>query len=99
MTDHPPLHPDRALNPGVPPHGMKPQETAGTHPPTVEKLLTYEQVAELLGVTPRTVFKLVAEGELRAARLGGSVRFDPADLRAYIDRCKTGAKGVDHDSR
>lgn len=65
-----------------------------TTPGIVEKLLTYEQAGELLGVTKRTVWTLVDDGELPAVRFGRSVRIDPADLRAYIDRCKTKATGT-----
>lgn len=61
--------------------------------PTVEKLLTYKQVGNLLGVTERTIFTLVADRKLPAVRFGRSVRIDPADLRAYIDRCKATARG------
>jgi len=60
-----------------------------TPAPMVEKLLTYKQAGELLGVTERTVWTLVADGELPAVRFGRSVRIDPADLRAYIDSRKT----------
>lgn len=63
--------------------------TTATPTPIVEKLLTYKQAGELLGVTERTVWTLVADGELQVVRFGRSVRIDPADLRAYIDRCKT----------
>lgn len=66
-----------------------PRNTATAPTPgMVEKLLTYKQAGELLGVTERTVWTLVADGELPAVRFGRSVRIDPADLRAYIDRCK-----------
>ena len=56
---------------------------------TTDRLMTYQQVADVLGVTRRTVWTLVANGDLPAVRFGRSVRVDPADLRAYIDRCKT----------
>lgn len=64
---------------------------ASTTPPPqiVEPLLSYRETGKLLGVTERTVFSLVAAGELPRVRFGRSVRIDPADLRAYIDRCKT----------
>lgn len=65
----------------------------------VERLLTYREAGKLLAVTERTVFTLVADGELPAVRFGRSVRIDPADLRAYIDRCKTTSRGADHDPR
>lgn len=73
--------------------------TDATTAPIVEKLLTYKQAGDLLGVTERTIWTLVDQGELPAVRFGRSVRIDPADLRTYIDRCKTTAKGVDHDPR
>ena len=53
-----------------------------------ESLLTYAQVGKVLGVTPRSVWTLVKNGELPAIRFGGSVRFDPADLRAFVKRSK-----------
>lgn len=58
--------------------------------PIVEKLLTYKQAGALLGVTERTVWTLVDDGELPAIRFGRSVRIDPADLRKFINRNKTG---------
>ncbi len=59
------------------------ERTAG-----IEGLLTYEQAGKLLGVTGRTVWTLVDRGDLMAVRFGHSVRIDPADLRAFIDRSK-----------
>lgn len=67
--------------------------------PTVERLLTYKQTGNLLGVTERTIWTLVDQGELPAVRFGRSVRIDPADLRAYIDRRKTTMKGGEYDPR
>ena len=58
--------------------------------PTVEGLLTYDHAGKLLGVTGRTVWTLVDRGDLPAVRFGHSVRIDPADLRAFIDRSKQG---------
>lgn len=59
----------------------------------VERLLTYKEAGEYLGVTDRTIFTLVAAGELPAVRFGRSVRIDPADLRRFIQR----GKAVRHD--
>ena len=56
----------------------------------VEGLLTYDQAGKLLGVTGRTVWTLVHRGDLPAVRFGHSVRIDPADLRAFIERSKQG---------
>jgi excisionase family DNA binding protein len=51
-----------------------------------EDLLTYEQVARVLQVTPRTVWTHVKEGRLRSIKFGRSVRVAPADLAAFIER-------------
>ena len=55
----------------------------------VKPLLTYREVAEVLGVTDRTVWELVRKGELRNVRVGRSVRVDPADLRKFIEDSKS----------
>jgi excisionase family DNA binding protein len=52
----------------------------------VSRLLLIDQVAEGLGVSTRTVRRLIAKGELVACRLGRLVRVHPDDLAAYIDR-------------
>ena len=57
---------------------------------SIERLLTYEQAGKVLGVTGRTVWTLVHRGNLPAVRFGRSVRIDPADMRAFIDRAKLG---------
>jgi excisionase family DNA binding protein len=60
------------------------------HAQTVEALLTYRQAAKVLGVTERTIWTLVDRGALPVVRFGRSVRIDPADLRAFIERAKHG---------
>lgn len=94
MTDRPNRHGFCAHDARTSGMGMKQHESIGTKPPIVEKLLTYKQAGELLGVTERTVWTLVADGALQAVRFGRSVRIDPADLRGYIDRCKSAAPGA-----
>lgn len=60
----------------------------GTSVPIIERLLSYREAGELLGVTERTVWTLVDQGHLPNVRFGRSVRIAPADLRAFIDRSK-----------
>ena len=60
---------------------------ASTHP-VVKPLLTYREAGELLGVTARTIFKLVRDGEIPNVKFGGSVRIDPDDLRVFIKKKK-----------
>jgi len=56
-----------------------------------EPLLVNErEAAQLLGVSPRTVWSLNASGELRSVRIGRCKRYDLADLLAYIARKKEG---------
>ncbi len=59
-----------------------------------ERLLTYGEAAEVLGVTDRTVRSLVKTGALPAVRFGGSVRIDPRDLRKFIENAKGERKGA-----
>lgn len=56
--------------------------------PIMEHLLKYREVAKLLGVTERTVSTLVKRDGLPAIHMGGSVRFDPTDVRVWLDRSK-----------
>lgn len=58
----------------------------------VRNLETADEVGARLGRHPKTVLKLAREGELRAIKLGRrTIRFDPADVQAYLDRHRTGA--------
>ena len=77
---------ERAQYPPDPPA----ESSSDSAVPSIERLLSYEQAAKLLSVTGRTVWTLVDRGDLPAVRFGHSVRVDPADLRAFIDRSKQG---------
>jgi excisionase family DNA binding protein len=50
------------------------------------KLLTYPEVADALGVSQMTVRRLVARGDLPIIRVGRQVRFDPFEVRLYVER-------------
>ena len=63
-------------------------------PREIPELMTAPEIARLLRVSGRTVFALVERGELPAARFGRCVRFDPSDVKQYIERAKQ--KGVPH---
>lgn len=49
-------------------------------------LLTKEEVAEWLQVSPRTVDTLAASGELQRLKIRGCVRFAPNAVDAYVRR-------------
>jgi excisionase family DNA binding protein len=52
-----------------------------------DNLLTAEQVATLLGTTPRHVRRLVFERRITYRKLGRYVRFHPTDVEDYVERC------------
>ena len=52
------------------------------------RLLDVDQAAEHLTVTPRFVRTLVAERRVPFLKICKFVRFDVADLDAWLDRCK-----------
>lgn len=48
------------------------------------RLLTPNEVAELLRVSAMTVYRLIKAGDLPAARIGKSFRIREADVDAYL---------------
>jgi excisionase family DNA binding protein len=50
----------------------------------MERLLTTEEVAELLRIDPVTVRRLITRGELIAYRIAGEFRFRSADVEKFI---------------
>ena len=63
-------------------------------PAGTPKMLTLEDVARILDVTPPTARSLVRSGEITGFQIGGRGmwRVDPADLQAYITREKKRAQ-------
>lgn len=57
-------------------------------------LLTFDAAAEMLAVSPRTVWSYVKRGVLPVVRMGRAVRIDRRDLLAFIDRMKD-SNGID----
>jgi len=49
-------------------------------------LLTTEQTAEVLNVSPRTIFALGKDGVLPRVQIGRAVRFRRADVEAFARR-------------
>lgn len=62
------------------------REELERHERPLEKLLTAEQVADVLGYSDRqAVYKLKREGKLGAVALGDfTLRFDPDEVRRFI---------------
>jgi excisionase family DNA binding protein len=51
-------------------------------------LLTPDQAARLLSVSPRTLARLTAADEIRAVRLGRSVRYDRRELERWVSQAQ-----------
>ena len=49
------------------------------------QLLTIDQLAERLGVSIRHVRRLIAERRVPYLKVGWLIRFDPADIAAWLD--------------
>jgi len=47
-------------------------------------LVTEREAARMLAVSPRTLFALRQSGELKAVRIGRTVRYSAESLRAFI---------------
>lgn len=58
-----------------------------------KNLLNLEQVSQMLGVSERTVVRLVENKELIGFKVGRSWKFDEADIDAYIQKQKERAQG------
>ncbi len=60
-------------------------------PRVARLLLTPREAAAALAVCEKTLWSLAKRGELPAVRIGRAVRYDVADLRAWIDSRKGAA--------
>ena len=66
--------------------------TAQTTPPVVG-LLNTKQAAARLGISVRSLQERVALRDIAKIKIGKYIRFDPADLDAFIDRHRLRARG------
>jgi excisionase family DNA binding protein len=54
--------------------------------PERQAFLTTEEVLGYLNITPRTIYRLIRNGELPAIRVGRQWRFRRADLDLWVER-------------
>jgi excisionase family DNA binding protein len=59
-----------------------PRDTEERFP--MDEILTASEVAELLQIHPRTVYKLVKEGSLPGRKFGGGWRFSRSEILAMV---------------
>lgn len=60
--------------------------------PTRRALLDTEQAADYLGRDVHFVRRLVQHREIQHYKIGGRLRFDPADLDAFLVTCRVDAR-------
>jgi excisionase family DNA binding protein len=59
-----------------------------TEQPQLPKLLDIPAVAEIMGTSARHVRGLVAERRIPYVKVGHFIRFDPDEVRAWLDGCR-----------
>ena len=66
--------------------------TSGLQVEMMDQALTVKDVALLLQVDEKTVYRLTQKGELPGFKVAGSWRFKQADMDAWVERQKTAVK-------
>ncbi len=61
-----------------------PNKKTDTEPKAAMPLETVAETADQLHVSERTVWRLIADGDLPVVRFGGTVRVRPEDREAFI---------------
>jgi excisionase family DNA binding protein len=64
----------------------------------VTKMLTGSDIAEILNISKAYAYRLIAEGEISAARFGRTVRVRPEDLEKFIVEKSPGRNTNDSNS-
>ncbi len=58
------------------------------------RLLSCEQVSEILGVSRAYIYHLARAGKLPAYRIGRMLRFEPDDVLGFLSDCQSQARGT-----
>ena len=53
---------------------------------TIESMLTKRDACELLSVSPKTIDRIVRDGDLPAYRVRGQMRYKASDIEEYLKR-------------
>lgn len=62
---------------------------------TIRWLSTAEAAARL-GITPRTLYRFIDEGQLAAYRFGRVIRLKTTDVDAFIETCRIAPGTLEH---
>ena len=63
-------------------------------PPKRARFLSLRQVAEELGISERSAWRLVEQGEVPVHQFGASTRVKREDLDAYVERSRRRTPGA-----
>jgi excisionase family DNA binding protein len=74
-------------NPGVSWRAMAKQEITW---------LSTAAAARHLGITPRTLYRLIDEGEIAAYKFGRVIRLQEGDVNAFIERSRIAPGSLEH---
>lgn len=66
---------------------LKRAQIVSGHANGLEPLYTVSQVAEYLGVHTHTIYRYLAEGRMKAIRIGQTYRFTAENISDYIAEC------------
>ena len=58
--------------------------------------LSTAESARRLGITPRTLYRFIDEGQLPAYRLGRVIRLKEAEVEAFIEACRIEPGTLEH---
>lgn len=58
--------------------------------------LSTAEAASRLGITPRTLYRFIDEGQLPAYRFGRVIRLQAADIDAFIQACRIEPGTLEH---
>lgn len=58
--------------------------------------LSTAEAASRLGITPRTLYRFIDEGQLAAYRFGRVIRLKTADVDTFIDACRIQPGTLEH---
>lgn len=58
--------------------------------------LSTPAAAERLGVTPRTLYRFIDEGQLPAFKFGRVIRLKKSDVDTYIESCRVEPGSMSH---
>lgn len=62
----------------------------------ITKWLSTKEAAEMLGVTSRTVYRFIDEGNLPAYKFGRVIRVKESDLEGFVDECRVEPGSISH---